>query len=298
MGGMRSAAWKRTLSQPATRLALVAGLVIALVIGQFVLLVGGGAAADREALNAASDSIEYLADISQERVLNSMGDVDHAVRDTTRYVRLYGPNSPELLYYMQFELASTEAADSLSVTYANGDFIELRPATTRFGEYQSYTVTYGEGTVSQRTVSVYDADLEMVSTNVSTLSFGTTRTAAYLAATTSSALAWTGPVLDPVSDTEVVRASLATRDSAGTVVAVVAADLAIAPLQNSLSTLPTGADGAISVQASDGTVVASPGRTPGPPCSSRRVPKRSVSVADTRPSTGTLATTASTGWWR
>lgn len=57
MGGMRRAAWKRRLSQPATRLATVAGLVVALVVGQFVLLVAGSAAADTEARNAAKDSI-------------------------------------------------------------------------------------------------------------------------------------------------------------------------------------------------------------------------------------------------
>jgi diguanylate cyclase (GGDEF)-like protein len=288
---MRRAAVKRNFSQPATRLVAVAGLVLALVVAQFVLLIAGGAAADREARNAAEDSVEYLADISHERVLNSVRTVDHLVHDTMRSLRLTQPAKPELVSALRLQLERVTAADALSVTYPNGDFVELGRSETRFGEYRAYLVEYGDGTLATRFEVEYDADLNEVSRRSSSLAFGTTRTQAYLGASTSSELAWTGPSYDPVSGRDVVRASLSTTDGEGTVVMVVAANLAILPLQHSLSKVPTGSDGEISVVASNGTVIVAPlGMDPAPEDVLARPTAPAVSVGDGEGDSGGYAT--------
>jgi len=217
-------------------------------------------------------------------VLNSLRSVDHAVRDTTRFVRGAELVASELLKVLRSELENNESVDALSVTYPNGEFVELRHPDEQFGGYQGYVVHYGDGTVATRIETDYDADLNAVSERSSGLAFGTTRTEAYLAAIATFALAWSGPVADAVSGHDVVRASLATRDPKGTVTMVVAADLAIGPLQESLSTLPTGSDGAIFVLASDGAVIAAPGQRTIVPVAERQAAEGDVVAPQQQPS--------------
>ncbi len=259
LGGMRRAAWKRRLSQPSTRLTAVAWVVVTLVVAQFVLLIAGGRAADREAGHALGTSFEYLTDISQERVVLSASAVEQLVVGTSVLLRADPSLRGDLLGTLKAELVDVNEAESLSVTYANGDYLKLRRSDTQPDGFEGYSVVYGDGTVATRRVTEYDADLNVVSSRITTVVFGATSSPSYRAASSAMEPVWTGPALDPATGVHVERLSLATRDGSGNVTMVVAANLSISQLQESLATVPSGSDGQISVLTGDRVVIMTPG---------------------------------------
>lgn len=256
---MRRAAWKRRYSQPSTRVGAVAWVVVTLVVAQFVLLIAGGRAADREAASALGTSFEYLTDISQERVVLSATAVEQLVVGMSGLLRGAPPTKPELAGALHSELAKVGAAESLSVTYANGDYLKLRRSDTQPDGFEGYLVDYNDGTVATRRVVEYDAELNVVSSRITTVVFGATSSESYRAASSATEPVWTGPSLDPATGLHVERVSLATRDAEGNVTMVVAANLSISQLEESLATVPSGSDGQISVLTGDRVVIMTPG---------------------------------------
>ncbi len=256
---MRRAAWKRRFSQPSTRLTAVAWVVVTLVVAQFVLLIAGGRAADREAASALGTSFEYLTDISQERVVLSATAVEQLVVGMSVLLKAAPPTKPELAGALHSELAKVGPAESLSVTYANGDYLKLRRSDTQPDGFEGYLVDYNDGTVATRRVVEYDAELNVVSSRITTVVFGATSSESYRAASSATEPVWTGPSLDPATGLHVERVSLATRDAEGNVTMVVAANLSISQLEESLATVPSGSDGQISVLTGERVVIMTPG---------------------------------------
>ncbi len=257
---MRRAALKRGLSQPATRLTAVAVLVAALVVAQFALLLAGGVAADREAANALGTSFQYLTDLSQERVLLSANAVDQLVVGTSALLSATPPASQsELVAALAAALENTREADSLIVAYPSGDYLQLRRSTLHPGGFQGFWAGHDDQDAPTRTVVEYDPNLDVVSSTPAPTLWGVTAARFYRAAATSDEPVWTGPTQDPATGLQAERLSLATRDSSGEVKIVVAADLSIAQLHESLASVPSGSDGRVSLLTGDRVVIMTPG---------------------------------------
>lgn len=256
-------AWKQGLTQPVARLAAVVGLIGALLVTQFALLIAADDTVNDEIDRALTDLIIGLADDAEGRITYETAQVEQAVRSVSRNIEAADLEPQDLIALFHVVLGSILEADALSVTYPNGDFVEFRRSDSRPGGFTSYSVNSGSGVAASRSSVEYDSALQVISTSSSNLAFDPMRTQAYIDALESSQLVWTGPSFSTMAGRYVEQASLATRNGTGEVVMVVAANLRVSELERSLSAVATGSGGGVFVLTSDRVVVAARDTQPG-----------------------------------
>lgn len=255
---MRRAAWTSRLAEPTSRITAVAVLVALLVVVQFIILISGGLAAGRAADRAMNDSFEYLADITEERVATFVDSAARTTNDTADDLALEPKSTLGVIDTLHGQLMAGPQVRSISVTYADGDFVVLAREPGRNAGFTSHTITHGSnGQASHRFVT-YDSQMRMVAEHHNPIDWMPTQTDAYRRAAADAGLHWTEPTRDPLTGKADVWVSRSVRDEDGELVAVVASDLMLGDLTRTINELPAGADGEVFVLSQARAVIAGP----------------------------------------
>lgn len=243
--------WAWQWLTPGRRLALVSGLVAALVVAQLVLLAVGSLAARRASVVALDETFVFLMDISEERVLASTHAAERAVADIGTQVGPEKKVPADLLARFHTELVNTHELGALAVTYPNGDLVALRRLGGDHDGFSSYVIVHDESGVSVRRETTYDEAMAPVATDYQPDELRPTTTEPYRRAIATSDFAWSQPEADPWTQDAELWVSRATREGDGAVVAVVSASLLLSELSHRLNELPTGSDGHVNLLGAD-----------------------------------------------
>lgn len=243
------------LSEPAARFTAVAFMVAALIVAQFVLLIGGGLAAGRSASRALDDTFTYLADISEERVVSFVTAAERAVVEQVPYFEQDGVSALSALRQFHEQLAARDEVASLSVTYTNGEYVSLSRSSTNPGGFSAHIIDVrSSGTVAHR-FAEYDGKLRLISEHHNTVEIDPRDAPAYEVALGTAQLVWTQPDVDPMMRDAHIAVVESARDDEGRVKAVVTATIYLDALSELLNTLPAGSDGEVFLLAADRTVI-------------------------------------------
>lgn len=231
------------------------GLLVSQMLVAFWIL----AATRSGSADAVEDVLGYVSDVSADRVGLYVEDSMSTTLEVAAWIEAESPAPEMIANRVLEEVRVNRQVRAVAVVHPDGGFmIATRPEDESDFEFRlalgsPEDVAAGVGTTREysaglRPRSVFEAPLEM---DPRALDF-------YPAAVESDGPTWTEPALRPVTERPGTWATVAVRDDAGEVIAVVATDFLLGALSEELNDLPLGADGEAFVLYEDRTVIAAP----------------------------------------
>ncbi|NTV38408.1 MAG: GGDEF domain-containing protein [Demequinaceae bacterium] len=248
--------WGVRWVSPRRRLTATAGFVAFLMVAQFALVVTGAISARVQANRALDDTFLFLADVSEERVLAFSQAAEQSVIEVGRQVAGQDFEPTAVLEKLHTELAIASELRAVAVTYANGDYLELRRVGGLRGGFSAYIITHDADGILQRRTVEYDSAMLQESVDRRPIVITPRDSARFSAAARSLGSVWSEPALDPVSASTEVWLSRAHTESAQGLV-VVSASVMLDELSRRLNELPSGSDGEVCLLSGGRMVIAS-----------------------------------------
>ncbi len=234
-------------------LLLASTLVIAIVtLGSMFFSVATARAQVGEAKNAALSS---AADVAEQIVLSYIGEAESVSRDLAGDLGIWTYPFESLDTELLRQLQVHEAVRAITVTYPDGTFVLARRDVDGF-----VTRVIDPAADPAQTFTEYDLQGRWMRANHDVVEFPTTTAPSYIVAEQADGVQWTEPALRVVTKRPGVWAATAARDTEGSLIAVVAADIDVERLETALEAPSFGDRGEAFVLGADRTVVAAPPR--------------------------------------
>ncbi len=250
-------AWSRpAFATPAARLTGVTVLIGLLLLAQFALLFAGGKAVDGDANRALDDSLQQLADVSEQRVVDFAERTEQVIRNISSALSPTVNFAPALIQVLNAELTDASEVDAIAVTYPNGECVGLERSKVRVDGRASSVTSWSSSHVLSTRLTEYGLDMVQVKIDDSPALTSPTATDRYREAVATTSVKWT--VVNADGTGVEAWASVAKRDANGNVLAVVSAKMAVEDLSYQLNALPSGSGTQVVLLSGDRTVITSP----------------------------------------
>jgi len=252
LAGKAHSAWDQ---RKAMRLAVAVLLVAIMSVVSMIVTLNAAWAARENTQDAREESMSSLADVMEQRVLGYVGEAESVTSQLSGALAEGTTSHGELPDELLRQLVVHEYVRAITVTYPDGTFVIARHDGDGF-----MSRVVDPSTDPSVTYTLYDANLVALTTDHDPFDYVATDAPTYTLAAASDALEWTEPALRPVTLKPGVWATQASRDEAGTLVAVVSTDIYVEKLSPALVAAAYAPDGEGFLLGSDRTVIAAPPR--------------------------------------